>query len=240
MLFTIVFLSGFCYNNYMNYHIDTGLIYDKFTENVDCPLCLIKNIIEEQILHEYLNDAVMEDDSHILVVKKGFCEKHFDMLFARPNKLSLAIQADSNIPTLEALLNPPKAFGEKKLAEEIDKKLSTCVVCDHIEDSMVKYYKTIAKMFHYEDYFYKLLIASKGFCMKHYAELLRYSSHAGSSKKSYLEILSKVQKRAMNKVRENLKFFCAKHDYRNAMIPLGEAENAIPDAREKLYGKINK
>ncbi len=222
----------------MKYHIDTGLIYDKFKENADCPLCLIKQLIEEQLLHEYLNDAVMEDDTHILVVKNGFCERHFDMLFARPNKLSLAIQADSNIPTLQALLEPPKGFGsEKKVADSLDKARKTCVICDHLADSMVKYYKTVAQMFHGEKYFYKLLISSKGFCLEHYAELVRFAKFAGPSKKSYLEILSKVEKNALKKVKENLKAFCAKHDYRNAMLPLGDAEFALPETRDKLYGK---
>ena len=74
----------------MGYHIDTGLIKDKFKVDCECPLCEIKSVVEEQLLHEFLNDAVMEEKIRLQVGKLGFCEKHFDMLFSRPNKLSVA------------------------------------------------------------------------------------------------------------------------------------------------------
>lgn len=222
----------------MNYHIDTGLIYEKFLENACCPLCAIKSIIEEQVIHEFLNDAVMEDNTHIEVVKKGFCAHHFDMMFNRPNKLSLAIQARSNLPTVESLLAPAKnKGGAKKLADKIDGAINECIVCDYVEKSMVKYYKTIAQMFLYEKEFYKYLIKCKGFCMEHYAQLLRYSGYASIGTKDYLKTLSDTQKRAFSLLDNNLETFCRKHDYRNANMPLGSAENALPDTRDIFYGK---
>ena len=58
----------------MSYHIDTGLIKEKFAENSECPLCAIQKVAEEQFLHEFLNDAVMEDDTRIRVGKRGFAQ----------------------------------------------------------------------------------------------------------------------------------------------------------------------
>lgn len=222
----------------MQYHIDTGLIYEKFTENSACPLCAIKKIIEAQVVHEFLNDAVMEDDTHIEVVKKGFCAKHFDQMFHSPNKLSLALQINANADNVRQLISCAKnASSAKKVADKIDQNLSSCVVCDYVENSMVKYYKTIAQMYLQEKDFYKYLIRSHGFCMHHYAELLRYASCAGFATKDYIKALSDTQTRAFNDMQENLKTFCVKHDYRNAMTPLGKAENALPEARERFYGK---
>ena len=57
----------------MIYHVDTGLIIDKFKENSECPLCAIQGVVEEQFLHEFLNDAVMEDSTREKVNKYGFC-----------------------------------------------------------------------------------------------------------------------------------------------------------------------
>ena len=223
----------------MKYHIDTGIIYEKFGEKCNCPLCEIKKIVEEQLLGEFLNDAVMEDNTRILVGKKGFCVNHFDMLFSRQNKLSVALQVKTfSDKTLEKFIEPAgSAKNAKKLADKIENATNTCVICDYLEESMIKYYKTIARMFANEKDFYKVLFASKGLCMHHYAELLRYSSYAGGFAKQYLDTLSKVQKTAFASEGELLDAFCAKHDYRNALKPLGNAENALPTFRERLYGK---
>ena len=222
----------------MNYHIDTGLIYEKFAVDCECPLCEIKKIVEEQFLYDFLNDAVMEDNARIMVGKKGFCSRHFNMLFSRQNKLSVALQIDTRVDKISHLFEPAKsASSAKKIAKEIEEGQHSCVICDLVEESMTKYYKTIAQMFINEKDFYKTLISSKGFCLPHYAELLKHSSSAGFGVKEYLSILSGTQKRNIQRIEQELKKFCDKHDYRNALEPLGNAETALPRMGEKLYGK---
>ena len=223
----------------MGYHIDTGLIKDKFKVDCECPLCEIKQVVEEQFLHEFLNDAVMEDNTRIKVGKLGFCDRHFDMLFSRQNKLSVALQIRTRIDVLkDRVLNELKNVNQaSKTAKEIEKNLSTCAICDLVEESMVKYYKTIAQMFVRERNFFTTLNSSKGFCMHHYAELLKYAKSAGFISKEYVSLLSKIQMRNVNRLENELKVFCDKHDYRNALEPLGSAETALPRTRTKLYGK---
>lgn len=222
----------------MGYHIDTGLIYEKFKTDCECPLCEIQKIVEEQFLHEFLNDAVMEDNTRIKVGKEGFCAKHFDMLFARPNKLSVALQINTRVDNLMKLINDKKNVGSAiKQANALIESSKTCAICGFVEDSMVKYYKTIAQMFEREKDFYKILIKSKGFCLNHYAQLLKYSRSAGFMAKEYVSILGGVEKRNLERVQTDLKRFCDKHDYRNALEPLGNAETALPRMREKIYGK---
>lgn len=223
----------------MGYHIDTGLIIEKFNTDCECPLCQIQKIVEEQFLHEFLNDAVMEDNTRIKVRKTGFCAKHYDMLFARQNKLSLALQIDTRFEDLFSLLNPVNSSGgAKKVAKNIKKKSSTCAVCELVEDSMVKYYKTVAQMFAREKNFITTLLNTKGFCLHHYGELLTYSNSAGWAQKPYLETLSQVEKKNFERLKGELKVFCDKHDYRNANQPLGNAETALNRTRIKLYGDI--
>lgn len=222
----------------MAYHIDTGLIHEKFKVDCECPLCEIQKVVEEQFLYEFLNDAVMEDNTRIKVGKKGFCARHFDMLFARQNKLSVALQIGTRVDNVKNLINDKKSVGSaNKQADAILNAQKTCVICDLVEESMTKYYKTIAQMFERERDFFKTLIKSKGFCLNHYAQLLKYSRSAGFIAKEYVSILGGVQSRNMERLQQDLKKFCDKHDYRNALEPLGNAETALPRMREKLYGK---
>ena len=234
----IAFTTKICYNLVMNYHIDTGIIYEKFSEDCECPLCEIEKKVQEQFLHEFLNDAVMEDDTRIKVGKLGFCDKHFDMLFNRRNKLSVALQVGTRAEKLQPLFSEIKSAGAaKKRAKEILNATSACIICDLTEESMTKYYKTVAQMFVREKDFYKILFASKGFCVRHYAKLLECSSSAGFAAKEYLSLLSRVQAKNFERIRAELKDFCDSHDYRNAYKPLGNAETALPRMRVKLYGK---
>lgn len=222
----------------MNYHINTGLIIEKFGVNCSCPLCEIQKVVEKQFINEFLNDAVMEENTRLTVNAKGFCAEHFDKLFAGQNKLSLAIQVSSRVTAAKWLLDKPKSVSAaKKCADKIDSASNSCVICELVEESMVKYYKTIAQMYRFERDFYKMILETDGFCLKHYAELLRYARFAGSLSKDYLELLSTVEKGVVNRVNENLQAFCFAHDHRNARMPLGNAENALPVIREKLYGK---
>lgn len=225
----------------MAYHIDTGLIKDKMKVDCECPLCEIRSIVEEQFLFEFLNDAVMEENTRLKVNALGFCGKHFEMLYNRQNKLSVALQISTRVDTiLKDITEVKNVKAAKKQADALDKSSTTCIICDLTEDSMVKYYKTIAQMFVKEQNFYKTLLSTKGFCLKHYAELLRYASYAGFMAKEYVELLSGLQKRNMERLQAELKGFCNKHDYRNALNPLGSSETALPRMGEKLYGKVDK
>ena len=222
----------------MNYHIDTGLILEKFKTDCECPLCEIKQIVEEQFLHEFLNDAVMEDNTRIKVGKLGFCARHFDMLFSRQNKLSVALQIGTRAEKLsELIVDVKSAKAGIKQAEMVLKSTSTCAICEYTEESMIKYYKTVAQLFLNERSFTKLLLSTKGFCLEHYAELLRYAKFAGYLSNEYSAILSGIEKRHLERLRGELKDFCDSHDYRNAGKPLGNAETALPRMRTTLYGK---
>lgn len=221
----------------MSYHISTGLINEKFKEPCECPLCAIRKKVEENFLHEFLNDAVMEESTRLKVNAEGFCDKHFDMLFKRQNKLSLALQIATRTDELAELFATPKSVkAAKKLSEKLIDGTRSCVICDLVEESMVKYYKTIAQMFVKEKDFSEKIKNTKGFCLFHYAKLFEYAGSAGLKSKEYLRLLSSVEREKFADLKKDLKAFCDKHDYRNAYAPLGDAETALPRMRVKLYG----
>ena len=104
------------------------------------------------------------------------------------------------------------------------------MICDTVDEMMVRYSYTVAQMFDNEQDFPALFAASKGFCMKHFTELLKYVSFAGKSADKYLEILINVQKKALDKAESDLNMFASKFDYRY--------DNAIADAIKLLKGDV--
>ena len=225
----------------MNYHIDTGLIIQEFNKDSECPICSIGKIAEEQFLHEFLNDSVMASETREKVNKLGFCSHHFDKLFNRQNKLSLGLQISTRVYQLQDYIVPIKNKKQaKKQAELLRKQSSTCIVCDLLNESMIKYYKTIAQLYAKENSFRQTFKNCKGFCLEHYAYLLEYSMFAGTFADEYIQVLSELQARNISRLQQDLTRFCRKHDYRNASMPLGSAEFVLPNMRIKLYGDKGK
>ena len=179
----------------------------------------------------------MEDDTRARVNKLGFCAEHFDMLFARQNKLSVALQAITRTNTLKKEIGAKDAKGAKKAAAALKKLTSTCIVCDIVNDHMVRYAKTVAQLYAKESAFREQLNSTKGFCMKHYSSLLEHSDCAGLKAKAYLADLCKLQETNLSRMVDELQWFCDKHDYRNREKPLGSSADALPRIRIKLYGE---
>lgn len=222
----------------MHYHIGNMLIHQEFQSGKSCPLCRIRNILENRLTEQYLNDAVMEDDQRKKVNERGFCAHHTQMMLARKNKLSLALQHVTRITTLKGKLEvTDDAKRARKQAEFFAHSRETCVICDSVEESMVRYYKTIAEMFEGEQGFADRLRACGGFCFEHYAALLEHVKYAHGKQGDYVYALSKLQKEAVNALLEDLYRFCSKHDYRNADMPWEGAETALLRAVSLLHGE---
>lgn len=221
----------------MKYEISTGLIVEHFNDKSECPLCEIKKIVERGIAEQFLNDAVMEDHTRAKVNELGFCKHHFEMLFNRPSKLSLALQISTRMKTLNRKIGEIKNFkGAKKQAEDLKKSRASCIICEYTDFHMVRYYKTIAQMFFNEPDFRKQLESTKGFCFDHYEELLTYANYAKNKTNEYLDALSTIQNRNIARIIGELKWFCDKHDYRNSNKPMGNSEDVLQRSKIKLYG----
>lgn len=222
----------------MRYHINTGLILEQFAKKEGCPLCSIQKIVEKNICKELLADGCMDDTVRTEVNQKGFCEKHFNMLYEMPSKLSLALQLHTRINSFSAgLVQAKNTFSAKKLAKQLKTHRNACFVCDYTHIEMVKYYKTVAELYANEKDFATLLADCGGFCTDHFAYLLEYANFAGSCGKQYVSALLNVQNQRMQLHLSQLKTFEDRHDYRNAGKPLGDAETVLLKIKEDLYGK---
>lgn len=226
----------------MGYHIGTMLIYEHFGKGKYCPLCKIKAEINERLTEQFLGESVMEDSSRARVNELGFCSFHYDKLFSMQSKLGLALQISTRLKnnTDKLLYKPINAKKAKKEADKISATLKTCVICSMLEDTMVRYYKTISRVYKDDPNFKTKILDGDGFCIEHYANLVRYSSEAGNKQNEYLETLFKAFRKKLEETENALDEFCNHHDYRKSTAPLSEeAANSLKTARNVLYG-LNK
>lgn len=222
----------------MNYHIGTMLIDENFDDKCDCPLCRIHARVDQRLTEQYLGEGVMEDKTRTEVNKLGFCDHHYDMLFASRSKLGLALQISTRLNTvLKEIQQPKNAKDAKKQGDAILKLNQTCIVCKYLDEHMVRYYKTIAEVYQSVANFKERLLNTHGFCLKHYAELLRYSSFAGSKQKEYVADLYTVQIKRVETLKKDIDEFTFHHDYRHAGTPLSQgAKDSLKETSNLFYG----
>lgn len=226
----------------MGYHIGTMLIYEHFDGGKICPLCRIKKVINDRLTEQFLGESVMEDSARREVNELGFCEKHFDKLYSMQSKLGLALQISTRFKkkTDNLIVKPSNGKTAKKQAEKILESNKTCVICKHLDDTMTRYYKTVSHIYKDDAGFKEKIESGNGFCLEHYASLLKYSGEAGGKQAEYLETLYNAMRKNLDSLENSVDEFCNHHDYRKSAKPLSaEAENSLKEARDTLYGKYN-
>lgn len=219
----------------MTYHIDNILIFDSFASDSECPICLIRSEIENKLVDQFLNEAVMIDEFREMVNKSGFCIKHSDMLFSGQNKLGVGLQYLTRIRTIQKNLVEIKNSKQAKIvAENISMLTQTCCICEIVNQNLEVYFKGIPKLFHNNPEFKDIFSSCKGFCLSDYANLLKYSSHAKGSEKEFINTICKIQDKSITRLYEELSWFCDKFDYRNASKPFGTSKDALIRVIKKL------
>lgn len=99
----------------MKEKIYTIPVTEAFEQDSECPLCLLHSKLEEEYTDYYLGPALMEPDSRIDTNKKGFCRRHFELLYNRQeNRLGLALETHTHLKE--------KIDEIKKLSKEILKE----------------------------------------------------------------------------------------------------------------------
>ena len=77
-----------------------------------CPICRLRNILEDRCLEYIMGAAMMEPDIRIETNREGFCFPHFERMLKAKNRLSLALMLESRLAYVaENELSIPSAKG---------------------------------------------------------------------------------------------------------------------------------
>ena len=107
----------------MKEQIYTIPVTDAFREDCECPVCFLEKNLEDQYIEYFLGPSLMEPDHRIETNDKGFCRRHFELLYNRQeNRLGLGLIVDTHLQHQNS--NLKKLFG-RKFSAEIGKKTDT-------------------------------------------------------------------------------------------------------------------
>lgn len=249
----------------IKYHIDTIPVWDAYHQEDECPLCLLEYKCEKEYVDFFLSGSVMEPSTRIEVNKIGFCSNHFRLLYNEKNRLGLALITHTHFKeTIENFNKLSKNLGANKDSDNLVSKLGSilpkrmggpdtaldnflswldqhhhsCMICDRLEKLLDRYAYTILHLWQKDQEFLKTISNSKGFCLHHFALMMRIASETLSNKtfNEWCEFIIPIQLEVLNELEGDLEWFTKKFDYRNKDKPWGNSRDALPRTIQKLSG----
>ncbi len=247
----------------MRYHIDTIPVWDSIKLDGECLFCALKRKTELGEAERYLGASVMEPDTRIQVNEKGFCRAHHAMLFGMSNRLGHALMLESHTARtrerlkkqMDSLLTAARGYSDaslaqrvkrgsamkqamQKAAEDMSAMAGTCIMCESIEENMLRYTHTFFHLYQNDTEFRKRFAQSKGVCLPHLSELARLTPEELPAKEvaPFVQLLCELTETNMNRMQEDISWFIKKFDYRFVDEPWKNSQDAVPRTVNKLRG----
>lgn len=247
----------------MKIHIDTAPIWESYKADCECPLCLLNAKVETSNVDYFLGESVMEPDQRMEVNQKGFCTRHFKMMYDAGNRLGLGLMTHTYMKeTIKSLKKHAedvktaaaveagkpiyKRIGPKKGADMVTTAGTLreiedgCVLCERLKMNMERYIYTILYMYKHESEFPALFSESKGMCMKHYRETLEMAPKhlSGDTLTKFVDTLTEIEMNNFDRLEKEVEWFTLKFDYRNEDKPWGNSRDAVKRGINKLRNQI--
>ena len=191
-------------------------VNDVFGPKEGCPICRLRDGIEEHICEYIMGAAMMEPDVRIDTNKQGFCHTHYNQLLQQNNRLSLGLMLSTHMAEKEKELFGSKlAIGKGKKTEQVG---TTCFVCSKVSWGINHTLETVFRMYVKEPEFKRLFSQQEYICIPHYKLLLNQGS-AQMSKGDFAQFrkaLEELTDNYMKSLTADVEQFCLSFDYRNA------------------------
>ena len=210
-----------------------------------CPFCTLYNTLEENELDRILGAAMMEPDVRIETNAQGFCDTHFKMMFVRKNRLGMGLILESHLAEI-AKGQKNKALSLKAPGTDQEAKLEklegSCYVCGRIAFAFGKMMDTAAYLWENEKEFRDKCAAQPYFCLPHYRAFVAQARRSMNKKTfaSFWEQVSGIENAYLEKIGNDVSWFCKKFVYRYNDEPWYDSKDAVERAMKFLSGDLHK
>lgn len=207
-----------------------------FEPKCGCPICRLRDTLEQRTVEYIMGAAMMEPDVRIETNKQGFCKTHFDQMRACKNRLSLALMLQTHVQELQRSVMKRKSIFEGKNAKQ--KRVSAvnndCFVCSKIEWGMSRIMVTFFELYIKQNDFRELFDEQEYICLPHYDMLTSAcADHMDKNmQKQFKEACSKLTEKYMEELEKDITHYCNMYDYRNtgANADWGNSKDSIERA----------
>ena len=221
-------------------------INEAFDERDGCPLCRMREKLEEQTLESALGAAMMEPAIRIEMNREGFCNPHLQAMYRKKNKLALGLILESRLDELAGMLGEPAGKGKRGLfgkkeekgdaSEILAEQAKSCYACTRIRNTEYRYCSNTAWLWDSDAAFREKLKGQPWFCLSHGAMLLRVAKEElkDGPYASLYEAVTGRMREALTQLRQDVTAFTVSFDHRNAGKPLSDAERSSLERATKM------
>lgn len=190
-----------------------------FEPKCGCPICLMRDTLEQRTIEYIMGAAMMEPDVRMETNRLGFCKTHFEHMRDCKNRLSLALILQSHLQDIQKNIFNRKSIFEGKTAKQ--KKVSNinndCFVCSKIEWGMSRLMVTFFEMFEKSKDFRELFSVQEMLCLPHYDLLVSLSVDKMDKRwqKQFINVCGDLTKKYLDILENDVSHYCKMYDYRN-------------------------
>ena len=227
----------------MKEKIYTIPVNEAFEQGGECPFCNMYRRLEQESVEYMLGPAYMEDDIRMDTNKKGFCARHYSLMYKQQNRLGLGLMLHTHMQTVGRELNNLAAKRKpvkKSLFSKADKEAnplsayldgvtSTCYICDRIEHTFERYFDTFFYMWSKMPEIREKVSSSQGFCLKHFSMLVESGEKKLSSAdyEKLIDIILPLEMENIKRITDEVEHFTDKFDYRHKDEPWGNSRDSV-------------
>ena len=195
-------------------------VNEVFEPKEGCPICRMRDTVEEHICEYIMGAAMMEPDVRMETNELGFCLTHFEMLMQQNNRLSLGLMLNSYLENARKNIFEKKSLfftksAKQRKSAEIEE---TCFVCSKVQWGIDHMLETVFTMYLKEPKFRNLFKAQEYICVPHYNMLSVKASEKlqKGDLASFNADLDKLLEDYIKQLNSDVNDFCNSFDYRNA------------------------
>ena len=227
-------------------------VTEALDENCDCAFCYLEDKLEKEQVEYTLGPAMMEPDFRDLTNEKGFCRRHTEKLAKGQKALPFSLVLETrNISVINLLkgLEPKekkgvfskKESGSKRLKEALKGLVSTCLICERIEMTLLKFLKTFWYLYDKETDFRAKVLSGNGYCLRHFSMLLETADEVkGPKRETYVKEIYDLELEKLTKTKDDIEGFIKQFDYRSDKENWEVPKDAHMRCAEKLSGSFER
>lgn len=212
-------------------------INEVFEPKCGCPICAMRDTLEERCVEYIMGAAMMEPDVRMETNRLGFCKAHFDQMMKRKNRLSLALMLESHLKEIQEKglkAGTAGASGGLFKKAKAQSQEQTCFVCKQIDWAVERMLDTVMKMYGQHEEFRKLYAEQAFVCLPHFQLLTAYAAGHLDKKvqKAFLADTEVLCRKYLDEVAGDVSHYCQMFDYRNngADADWGNSKDSIERA----------
>lgn len=215
-------------------------INDVFMPKDGCPMCRMRDMLENRKAEYITGSAMMEPTVRITTNEQGFCYRHFSMMIKLGKRLPNALILESHLKKIseEMLPSAPKGKPDKKKLAAIDALTKDCFICRDIKENMNNMVRIVHAMWIAEPEFRQLYSEQPFICLEHFSLLMNIDQKGlGKNFQAFYEATSKLTGGYLETLCSDVSHFCKMFDYRSGNDDWGNSKDSIERSVEFLTGE---